>query len=41
LGSVSIVAASRQLLLLGIGLGGVATVLMLNGFLLLFDLPFA
>jgi hypothetical protein len=40
LGSVSIVAASRPLLLLGIGLGGAATVLMLNGFLLLFELPF-
>ncbi|MCA1647899.1 MAG: DUF4337 domain-containing protein [Chloroflexi bacterium] len=40
LGSVSIVAASRPLLLLGIGLGGLATVLMLNGFLLLFELPF-
>ena len=40
LGSVSIVAASRPLLLLGLGLGGVATLLMLNGFLLLFELPF-
>ena len=40
LGSVSIVAASRPLLLLGVGLGSLATLLMLNGFLLLFDLPF-
>jgi hypothetical protein len=40
LGSVSIVAASRRLLLLGIGLGTLATLLMLNGFLLLVDLPF-
>jgi Domain of unknown function (DUF4337) len=40
LGSVSIVAASCRLQLLGIGPGGLAIVLMLNGFLLLFDLPF-
>ena len=40
LGSVSIVAASRPLLLLGIGLGSLATVMMLNGFFLLFELPF-
>jgi hypothetical protein len=40
LGSVSIVAASRPLLLLSVGLGGAATLLMLNGFLLLFELPF-
>jgi len=39
LGSVSIVAAARHLLLLGIVLGGVAIVLLLNGFLLFFDLP--
>jgi len=39
LGSVSIVAAARHLLLLGIALGGVAIVLLLNGFLLCFDLP--
>ncbi|HYY88819.1 MAG TPA: DUF4337 domain-containing protein [Chloroflexota bacterium] len=39
LGSVSIVAASRRLLALGIALGVVATVLMLNGFLLLIELP--
>ena len=39
LGSVSIVAASRRLLLIGIGLGLVATALMLNGFLLLVQLP--
>jgi hypothetical protein len=40
LGSVSIVATSHRLLLLSIGLGVLAVVLMLNGFLLLFDLPF-
>jgi hypothetical protein len=40
LGSVSIVATSRQLLLLATGLGSLATLLMLNGFLLLVDLPF-
>ena len=39
LGSVSIVAASRRLLLLGVGLGVVATVLAVNGFFLLFELP--
>ena len=39
LGSVSIVAASRPLLLLGIGLGSLATLLMLNGFFLFFELP--
>jgi hypothetical protein len=41
LGSVSIVATSRRLLLFAIGLGGLATLLMLNGFLLLVELPFA
>ncbi|HYW89460.1 MAG TPA: DUF4337 family protein, partial [Chloroflexota bacterium] len=41
LGSVSIVATSRRLLVLGLALGAVATVLMLNGFLLVFELPFA
>src|SRR5438552_1407189 len=40
LGSVSIVATSRRLLLLGTGLGALATLLMLNGFLLLVALPF-
>ena len=40
LGSVSIVATSRRLLLLGTGLGVLATLLMLNGFLLLVELPF-
>jgi hypothetical protein len=39
LGSVSIVASSRQLLGLGLALGGVATLLMLNGFFLFFPLP--
>jgi hypothetical protein len=40
LGSVSIVAASRALLSLGVGLGVLATLLMLNGFLLIIELPF-
>ena len=40
LGSVSIVAASRRLLLVAIGLGLAASALMLNGFLLLVELPF-
>jgi hypothetical protein len=39
LSSVSIVAAARPLLWLGMGLGTLATLLMLNGFLLLVDLP--
>jgi hypothetical protein len=39
LGSVSIVAGSRRLLGLGLVLGTVATLFMLNGFLLLVDLP--
>jgi hypothetical protein len=39
LGSVSIVAASRWLLVLGSGLGVAATLLMINGFLLLVELP--
>jgi hypothetical protein len=39
LGSVSIVAASRPLLWLGLALGVVATLLMLNGFLLVVELP--
>jgi len=39
LGSVSIVATSHRLLLVAVGLGGVATLLMLNGFLLLVELP--
>jgi len=39
LGSVSIVATSRRLLLVALGLGTVATLLMLNGFLLIVDLP--
>jgi hypothetical protein len=40
LGSVSIVATSVRLLLLAGGLGALATLLMLNGFLLLIELPF-
>ena len=39
LASVSIVALSRPLLWLGLALGGVATLLMLNGYFLFFDLP--
>lgn len=39
LGSVGIVAAARWLLGLGIGLGVLATLLMLNGFFLLVSLP--
>jgi len=39
LGSVSIVAMARHLLLLSIGLGAVAIVLLLNGFFLFFPLP--
>jgi len=39
LGSVSIVAGSRHLLLLALGLGAVATLLLLNGFLLVVPLP--
>jgi hypothetical protein len=39
LGSVSIVATSRPLLWIALGLGGLATLLMLNGFLLLVELP--
>jgi hypothetical protein len=39
LGSVSIVGLSRRLLGLALGLGVVATLLMLNGFLLLVPLP--
>ena len=40
LGSVAILALSRPVLYLAIGLGVVGTVLMINGFLLLFHLPF-
>jgi hypothetical protein len=39
LGSVSIVATSRNLLLIAIGLGVLATLLMLNGFFLIVPLP--
>jgi hypothetical protein len=39
LASVSIVALSRPLLWIGLGLGVIATVLMVNGFFLFFDLP--
>jgi hypothetical protein len=39
LGSVSIVATSRRLLILAVALGAVATLLMLNGLLLLVELP--
>jgi hypothetical protein len=39
LGSVSIVATSRHLLMVALGLGVLATLLMLNGFLLIVPLP--
>jgi hypothetical protein len=39
LGSVSIVATSRHLLWVAVGLGVLATLLMLNGFLLIVPLP--
>ncbi len=39
LGSVAILALSRPVLYLAVGLGVVGTVLMVNGFLLLFHLP--
>jgi hypothetical protein len=39
LSSVSILTAARPLLWLGLGLGGLATLLMLNGFVLFADLP--
>ena len=41
LGSVAIVATSRPILWLALALGAVATLLMLNGFFLFFDLPIA
>lgn len=40
LGSVAILALSRPVLYLAIGLGAVGTLLMINGFLLMFHLPF-
>ncbi len=40
LGSVSIVAASRALLWFCLGLGALATLLMINGFFLITELPF-
>ncbi len=40
LGSVAIVATSRRILLLSLAVGTMATVLMLNGFFLFFELPF-
>ena len=39
-GSVSIISTNSRLLVLSVVAGCVATVLMINGFLLLFDLPF-
>lgn len=39
LGSVAIVATSRQVLRLSIAIGIIATVMMLNGFFLFFELP--
>jgi len=41
LGSVAIVSTSHRLLGVSVVAGIVATILMINGFLLLFDLPFA
>ena len=41
LGSIAILAASRPVLGLAFALGAVATVLLLNGFFLWFDLPLA
>lgn len=40
LGSVAILALSRKVLYLSIGLGVMGAILMINGFLLLFKLPF-
>lgn len=40
LGSVAILALSRKVLYISIGLGVIGAVLMLNGFLLMFHLPF-
>ena len=39
LGSVAILASSRAVLTLSVALGAIGTVLMVNGFLLLFPLP--
>ncbi|HEX6913268.1 MAG TPA: DUF4337 domain-containing protein [Longimicrobium sp.] len=40
LGSVAILSLSRPVLYLAVGLGAVGTILMINGFLLMFRLPF-
>jgi hypothetical protein len=40
LGSVAILSLSRPILYLSIGLGAIGTILMINGFALLFPLPF-
>jgi hypothetical protein len=40
LGSVAILANSRPILYLAVGLGATGSILMINGFLLLFRLPF-
>jgi hypothetical protein len=40
LGSVAILSHSRAILYLAVGLGAVGTMLMINGFLLFFHLPF-
>jgi hypothetical protein len=40
LGSVAILALSHKVLYLSIGLGVIGTLLMINGFLLMFPLPF-
>jgi hypothetical protein len=40
LGSVAILSLSRPILYMAIGLGVIGTILMINGFLLFFELPF-
>lgn len=40
LGSVAILALSRKVLYISIGLGVIGTILMINGFTLMFNLPF-
>ena len=40
LGSVAILALSRKVLYISIGLGVIGALLMLNGFMLMFPLPF-
>jgi hypothetical protein len=40
LGSVAILSLSRPILYMAVGLGALGTILMINGFLLFFELPF-